>query len=535
MSSFLAPSAPNCPVCDKRVYKMEEILAMNKSWHKTCFTCGINNGDGCGRTMQKGAFLDHKGTPYCNNCYNKNFKARGFGYGSASLSSVPVTTKEDSASTKTTSTHKISATDTPSSLSSGAPKPANRRGSGGSMGLAAMLATQKSSSSGEFITSGGIGAAATVQSKTENNTSKCPVCDKSVYKMEEILAMNKSWHKSCFTCGAQKGDGCKRTMQSGTFLDHDNTPYCNTCYNKNFKQKGYGYGSAGLSTASSSNTTTGSSTSSAKLTSTSTSSVSSNVKPSTVFQKNVPSTTSSTFSAGAKKQTSSLGGSGAPKCPVCSKSVYKMEEILALHQSWHKACFTCGLAKGDGCRRTLQKGAFLDHQGTPYCNSCYNKNFKPKGFGYGSAGLNTDTANKKVEPEKTNTGNITEAQQNFRRGSGGSAAMAARLKEASLTDSSTNSQQGVKLYQGPGSIGKQSSSSSTSSAPNVESVKASPKKTSASTTASTSNITTASTTSTTQESPQRGDSIGDGKPKRRESIGETFQGDGDEVDDSEWD
>ena len=56
----------------------------------------------------------------------------------------------------------------------------------------------------------------------------------------------------------------------------------------------------------------------------------------------------------------------APKCPVCSKSVYKMEEVLALDQSWHKACFTCGLGGGEGCSRSLQnKNSFLDRQSTP--------------------------------------------------------------------------------------------------------------------------------------------------------------------------
>ena len=30
------------------------------------------------------------------------------------------------------------------------------------------------------------------------------------------------------------------------------------------------------------------------------------------------------------------------KCPNCAKTVYKMEELLALGCIWHKDCFTCG-------------------------------------------------------------------------------------------------------------------------------------------------------------------------------------------------
>jgi hypothetical protein len=73
---------------------------------------------------------------------------------------------------------------------------------------------------------------------------KCAVCDKSVYEMEKINAINKIFHKSCFTCGAfvQSG-GCKRTLTLDKYTDHAGEPFCKGCYSKLFGIKGYGYGS----------------------------------------------------------------------------------------------------------------------------------------------------------------------------------------------------------------------------------------------------------------------------------------------------
>lgn len=388
MSKFVATSAPKCPVCNKSVYKMEEMLALNQSWHKSCFTCGLQKGDGCGRTLQKGTFVDHQETPYCNTCYNKNFKLKGFGYG-ANLSSE--SSKPPAQPIK------------PVSSSSAAPVPQNRRGSGGSMGLAAMIASQNSASSGPgFISSGGSG------SGSGGTEKKAPSFSQKEGRTEtaEVKSLEKAPTPS--------------------------------------------------------------------------SSKASSMKP--------------TFG-------------GSPKCPICSKSVYKMEEILALNQSWHKLCFTCGLQKGDGCGRTLQKGAFLDHQETPYCNSCYNKNFKPKGFGYG-ANLSSEV------PKPAVSNSVSESKQNVRQSSGGSAALAARLSETSVDDAKSPKVSSAKTFEKVNN-----STTSTSSSNDDRNLNNDPSQ----------NSCKANETAVTEKQLKSSSTR-----EARVSIGAEFQGDGDEVDESEW-
>jgi len=64
--------------------------------------------------------------------------------------------------------------------------------------------------------------------------------------------------------------------------------------------------------------------------------------------------------------------------PRCSKNVYFAEEKQALGKSWHKLCFVCG-----NCRKLLDSGSITEHGGDMFCNSCYRKNFGPKGYGFG--------------------------------------------------------------------------------------------------------------------------------------------------------
>jgi hypothetical protein len=54
--------------------------------------------------------------------------------------------------------------------------------------------------------------------------NRCGVCEKTVYKMEEILVDNKSFHKrSCFRCNK-----CKRQLTLGNFAAVNQQLYCKT-------------------------------------------------------------------------------------------------------------------------------------------------------------------------------------------------------------------------------------------------------------------------------------------------------------------
>jgi len=277
-------------------------------------------------------------------------------------------------------------------------------------------------------------------------TPKCAQCSKTVYKVEELLAISKLWHKSCFTCGGTASDGCGRVLTLDKYLDHDNQPYCNACYSKLFRPKGYGYGntlntdygstekSLALSVDEPSseplasspyrpspplpppvNATVASASSTIENTpnikpsgktdtpsdlprapkpshpppTSSSLSVSNNIRVSTKPVAPVASKPLSTNSETQKKNSIASSIPNSPKCPMCTKSVYKNEELQALSRIWHKSCFTCGGSAKVGCGRVLTLDKYLDHDNQPFCNACYSKLYRPKGFGYGNT-LNTD-------------------------------------------------------------------------------------------------------------------------------------------------
>ena len=47
-----------------------------------------------------------------------------------------------------------------------------------------------------------------------------------------ILAADKPYHKTCFTCGGVNGDGCKRKLDLATYQARNGHPYCNVCFTR---------------------------------------------------------------------------------------------------------------------------------------------------------------------------------------------------------------------------------------------------------------------------------------------------------------
>lgn len=66
-----------CHKCGKPVYFAERKTSLGKEWHPSCLRC-----DQCEKVLTPGQHAEHKGNPYCNQCYQALFGPQMFGYGS---------------------------------------------------------------------------------------------------------------------------------------------------------------------------------------------------------------------------------------------------------------------------------------------------------------------------------------------------------------------------------------------------------------------------------------------------------------------
>lgn len=81
------------------------------------------------------------------------------------------------------------------------------------------------------------------------------------------------------------------------------------------------------------------------------------------------------FSRGGTRGRSFMAPSG-PKCPLCSKTVYPMEEIKVEGVSYCKACFRCSVPE---CKKMVSAGNYASNSGKIFCKPCFMKKFKEKG------------------------------------------------------------------------------------------------------------------------------------------------------------
>lgn len=172
---------------------------------------------------------------------------------------------------------------------------------------------------------------------------KCSACDKSVYAAEELVALERKWHKMCFKCS-----GCDKRLSSGQEVEHDNKPYCKNCYGKRFGPKGVGGGATAGCLATE------------------------DEAPITSKYKNTHE--------GASKVVID----NQDKCYTCEKTVYAAEKLTVLNKIYHKICVKC-----KACSKTMTPGEVLEHDNEIYCKNCYARNFGPKGVGFGVSNMST--------------------------------------------------------------------------------------------------------------------------------------------------
>jgi hypothetical protein len=260
--------ANKCCMCEKTVYKTEEMIAVGRTWHAACFTCGGSAGNGCGRVLRRDGYSDHNSQPYCNACSAKGFKPQGFGFGSAlnldtgaAAPATPPPAKKEPEATPPPAPAAVKETPAPAPVPvKETPPPAPAPVAKASPAPAAVPVTPPKPLPAPVLSE--IKVAAQIKEELKpvkytpkvvnmafNNIPKCTICAKSVYKMEEMVAVGRIWHLACFTCGgSSKEPACHRVLKRDGYVDHENNPFCNACHSKLFKPKGFGYGAAALST-----------------------------------------------------------------------------------------------------------------------------------------------------------------------------------------------------------------------------------------------------------------------------------------------
>ncbi|XP_020714935.1 F-actin-monooxygenase Mical isoform X3 [Ceratitis capitata] len=75
----------------------------------------------------------------------------------------------------------------------------------------------------------------------------------------------------------------------------------------------------------------------------------------------------------AQEKFSKLQGYKEINCRLCTKPVYKMEEIMAEKKIYHKNCFRC-----HECNKQLKVDNYLSHEGILYCMVHFKLLFSPK-------------------------------------------------------------------------------------------------------------------------------------------------------------
>ncbi|WP_395241587.1 LIM domain-containing protein [Salmonella sp. s51933] len=168
-------------------------------------------------------------------------------------------------------------------------------------------------------------------------SKSCKVCGKAVYHAERAEGCDDI-HKMCMKCTI-----CNKLLDSTTATMHEDKPYCKFCHGKNFGGHGYGFGGGAAGPMS---------------------------NPNAAGPCQGP-VVKDTFDG-------KVFDGGPDDCPRCGKKVYAAEKKLAAGRSFHARCLRCF-----DCSKALDTGSLKSRDSAIYCQSCYGKNFGPKGYGFG--------------------------------------------------------------------------------------------------------------------------------------------------------
>jgi len=266
------------------------------------------------------------------------------------------------------------------------------------------------------------------------SSSKCAKCDKTVYALEAINALNKTFHKTCFRC-----KHCDNVISLKSFSAIEGEPYCKPHYLALFKSRGtYSGITGGASTSSGYNASAGfkgmtevinnvgkPAPQPLKKVETVDKSVpvieqdvvikkvdrtpfieevkaEHELKPATTVDKSTPvieqdvviklvdrkkflTEVATGPEQGLEKPTAVTDRSSpsnsfraatppANPCARCGKNVYPMEKLVACNKIYHNACFKC-----KHCDGKLSLKGFATIENEPYCKPHYLSLFKSKG------------------------------------------------------------------------------------------------------------------------------------------------------------
>eukprot|EP01039_Chlorochromonas_danica_P008660 gene8660-9541_t len=339
-------AAPKCLICEKTVYKMEEIVALGEHWHDKCFTCGGKNKDGCGKILKRDGYVDHGGMPYCTPCYNKLFRPKGY-FGNTlntDYGPSPLEVRDEPVVAKVASP--VAAV----SPSSGPPapfaKPAPPAVASRPAGPAPAPAPAPP------LTPPGPAGHAPAAARTASP----PPAPKHVpppppKHAPALVSLETIINRSETTTAppppppappappAPQAPPVKATAPAVAPAPPAAKPAPPAAP----------------------------------------------VVPAPPVAPVVPAAPVAPVVPAPKytpTNDATVHSNVAPKCTICGKTVYKVEEVVAVGRIWHDKCFTCGGNNSDGCGKVLSRHGYVDHANQPYCNACHKRNFGPKGFGY---------------------------------------------------------------------------------------------------------------------------------------------------------